>query len=90
MIKMNSLMSVLSRRPLTASYCQSFFVASMRHDFLQRGIRQIGLQFVLQSGLAFRSGKLGQKFNVPRVKRIFPGFSFAQKKRSAVSQAKWR
>jgi hypothetical protein len=69
---------------------EGLFVSSMRHEFLQFGIRQIGLQLLLKDGLAFRRRKFGEKSNVPGFKRIFPGFPFAQKKRSAVSQAKCR
>ena len=59
---------------------ESLLVASMRHDFLQLGIRQAGLQLVLQDGLAFRGGKFGEKSTFPASKCVFPGFSFAQEK----------
>jgi hypothetical protein len=70
---------------------ESLFVAPMRQDFLQLGIRQIRLQLVLESGLAFRSRNLGKKSSVPPRSNVFSQvFLSRRKNRSAVSQAKWR
>jgi hypothetical protein len=59
---------------------QSLLVASMRHDFLHVGIRQIRLQLALEGGLAFRSPKPGEKSRVARLGGILPGLSVAQEK----------
>ena len=64
---------------------QSLLVASMRREFLQLGVRQVGLQLVLQDRLAFRRGKLGKKASVSPLGRIFPGFFLTQEKNAAPS-----
>ena len=69
---------------------ESLFVAPMRHDFMKFGIRQIGLQLVLQNGLVFGSGILSEKSALPDSDAFSQIFLSRKKKRSAVSHAKWR